>query len=111
MTVSGKSPYNKVDFIKKAGIVQRFYSVNPNPLDKPSPNNIKSTPERGFLRIDNVDELYDDLRRMINESKEFFSSMLPKRELGRIIEMASREKTYEKKAEKFLKLLRGVGNG
>jgi len=105
-----KTYYNKVDFLKKAGIIQRFYSVNPNPLDKPSLNNIKNTPEKGFLRIDEISELYDDLRRIIKEDKEFFSSMLPKKELGRIIEIANKELTYEKKAEKFLRLLRGIEN-
>ena len=100
--------YRKVDFLKKAGIIQGFYSVNPNPLDKQSKNNIKSTPERGFLRIDEINELYDNLRHIIKEDKEFFSSMLSKKELGRLIEIASKEPTYEKKAEKFLRLLRGI---
>lgn len=105
-----KTYYKKVDFLKKAGIIQGFYSVNPNPLDKPSKNNIKSTPEKGFLRVDKINELYNNLEHIIEEYKEFFSSMLPKKELGRIIEVANREPTYEKKAEKFLILLRGIKN-
>jgi len=105
-----KTYYKKVDFLKKAGIIQGFYSVNPNPLDKPSKNNIKSTPEKGFLRVDKINELYNNLEHIIEEDKEFFSSMLPKKELGRIIEVANREPTYEKKAEKFLILLRGIKN-
>jgi len=105
-----KTYYNKVDFLKKAGIIQRFYSVNPNPLDKPSDDNIKSTPAKGFLRIDKISELYGDLKSIIKEDKEFFSSMLPKKKLGRIIEMASRESTDEEKAEKFLRLLREFEN-
>ena len=100
--------YRKVDFLKKAGIIQGFYSINPNPLDEQNKNNIKSTPDRGFLRIDEIDELYDALRCMIKEDKEFFSSMLSKKELGRFIEIANKEPTYEKKAEKFLRLLRGI---
>ena len=103
-----KTYYRKVDFLKKAGIIQGFYSVNPNPLDKQSKNNIKSTPERGFLRIDEINELYDNLRHIIKEDKEFFSSMLSKKELGKFIEIASKEPTYEKKAEKFLISLRGI---
>ena len=102
--------YRKVDFLKKAGIIQGFYSVNPNPLDEPSKDNIKGTPERGFLRIDEINEFYDNLRNIIKEDKEFFSSMLSKKELGRLIEIASKEPTYEKKAEKFLRLLRGIGD-
>ena len=107
-TPIAKMYYRKVDFLKKAGIIQGFYSVNPNPLDEPNKDNIKSTPERGFLRIDEINELNDNLRHIIKEDKEFFSSMLPKKELGRIIEIASKELTYEKKAEKFLRLLRGI---
>ena len=115
IVVIGNTPitkmyYRKVDFLKKAGIIQGFYSVNPNPLDEPSKDNIKGTPERGFLRIDEINELYDNLRHIIKEDKEFFSSMLPKKELGRIIEIASKELTYEKKAEKFLRLLRGLAD-
>jgi len=102
--------YKKVDFLKKAGIIQGFYSVNPNPLDRPSKNNIRTTPEKGFLRVDKINELYNNLEHIIEEDKEFFSSMLPKKELGRIIEVANREPTYEKKAEKFLILLRGIKN-
>jgi len=105
-----KTYYKKVDFLKKAGIIQGFYSVNPNPLDRPSKNNIRTTPEKGFLRVDKIDELYNNLKHIIEEDKEFFSSMLPKKELGRIIEVANREPTYEKKAEKFLILLRGIKN-
>ncbi len=113
IVVIGNTPitrtyYNKVDFLKKSGIVQGFYSLNPEPIDHESKDNIKSTPEKGFLRIDEIEELYNELRHIINEEREFFSSMLPKRELGRIIELASKEKTYERKAEKFLRLLRGI---
>ena len=113
IVVIGNTPikrtyYAKVDYLRKAGIIQRFYSVNPDPLDTRNSDNIKSTPQRGFLRIDRVSELYKDLRNIMEGNGEFFSSMLSKRELGRIIEIANREPTYERKAEKFLELLRGI---
>jgi len=44
------------------------------------------------------------------EEKEFFSSMISKVKLGKLIEIANEERTYEKKAERFLKLLRGNEN-
>ncbi len=111
--VAGNTPitktyYKKVDFLKKAGIVQGFFSLNPNPLDNPSGDNIKKTPEGGFLRIDNDSELFGTLKNLLENDKEFFSSMISKRELGRIIEIANEEPTYEKKAERFLELLRGI---
>ncbi len=104
-----KTYYKKVDFLKKSGVIQGFYSVNPKPLDTENhSNNIKRTPEGGFLRIDNPKELYDNLVVLLKSNMEFFSSMISKIELGKIVEKANREDSYEKKAEKFLKLLRGT---
>ena len=40
----------------------------------------------------------------------FFGGMKPKNELGKFIEIANKEDSYEKKAEKFLNLL-GESNG
>ncbi len=116
IVVVGNTPitkfyYNKVDLLKMSGIVQGFYSVNPKPLNAPGGDNIKSTPRGGFLRVDTPHELYENLRRLIVEDREFFSSMLPKRDLGKIIDMASKERTYEAKAEKFLLLLRRLNYG
>jgi len=95
---------SKVDHLKQAGILQGVWSVNPNPLD--NKESIKSTPKKGFLRFDSIQELYSALEDIINQKMEFFSSMKNKLELGKIIEIANSEKDYEKKAEKFLKLLK-----
>ena len=103
-----KNYYQKVDFLKKAGIVQGFFSVNPKPLDKDDKVNIKSTPGKGFIRIDSTDELYETLEKLIKENKEFFSALISKSSLGKIIEKANQASTYEEKAEMFLKLLRGI---
>jgi hypothetical protein len=43
---------------------------------------------------------------LLREEREFFSSMQTKDGLGKIIELANKETTYEKKAEKFLELIR-----
>jgi len=102
-----ESYYEKVDHLKKTGIIQGFYSVNPQPLDDPThKNNIKSTPKRGFLRFDSYEELRQELINLLSEEREFFSGMKTKKELGKIIEIANHEPTYERKAEVFLKLLR-----
>ncbi len=102
-----ESYYEKVDHLKKTGIIQGFYSVNPQPLDNPThKNNIKSTPKRGFFRFDSYKELKQELVNLLSEEQEFFSGTKTKKELGKIIEIANREPTYEKKAEVFLKLLR-----
>ena len=102
-----ESYYEKVDHLEKAGIIQGFYSVNPQPLnDSTHKDNIKSTPNEGFLRFDSYEELRQELINLLSEEREFFSGMKTKKGLGKIIEIANREHNYEKKAEVFLKLLR-----
>lgn len=99
------SYYSKVDQLKISGIVQDFWSVNPRPLDD-GKENIKETPKKGFHRFDNINELGDSFNVMLDGEQDFFSSMKNKKGLGRIIELANKENTYEKKAEMFLKLIR-----
>ncbi|MEW6615521.1 MAG: hypothetical protein AB1401_08670 [Thermodesulfobacteriota bacterium] len=43
---------------------------------------------------------------MLAEERNYFSSMKSKNELGKIIETANLEGTYEKKAEVFLRLIK-----
>jgi len=97
--------YSKVDHLKMAGIIQGFWSVNPNPLDN-SQENIENTPKGGFRRFDNFDEVKKSFVTLLSETRNFFSSMKTKNELGKIIELANQEQTYERKAEVFLKLIR-----
>ncbi len=95
----------KVDHLKKSGVIQGFWSVNPKPLDD-NGDNIKNTPINGFIRMDSYAELESNLQLFTSNKQEFFSSMKTKKDLGVIIEIASREKELEKKAEKFLSLIR-----
>ncbi|MFH1408022.1 MAG: hypothetical protein ABIJ36_00520 [Patescibacteria group bacterium] len=100
-----KSYYEKVDHLKKNGIIQSFWSINPNPLDN-NGENIKSTPYEGFYRFDNYEELKQNTLNLLKEEREFFSSMQTRERLGEFIGIAARENTYEAKALKFLELLR-----
>lgn len=102
-----KSYFEKVDHLLSAGIIQGFWSVNPNPLDKNS-DNLKRTSKNGFIRMDSYDELKQELDNLLLKKREFFSSMKSKKELGVIIEIANREIDFEAKAEKFLELIREV---
>jgi hypothetical protein len=79
--------------------------LNPQPLDSEA-TTIKTTPANGFIRIDSYTELKSNLKQLISEPLEYFSSMKAKKELGRIIEIANQETDLEKKAEKFLSLIR-----
>lgn len=100
-----ESYYSKVDHLKKAGIMQGFWSVNSNPLDN-NGNNIKNTMENGFVRMDSNSELENYLEALFSTELEFFSSMKSKNDLGKIIEIANQEMEYEQIAEKFLSLIR-----
>jgi len=100
-----KNYYNKVDHLKKSGIIQGFWSVNPHPLENEE-ENIKQTKQMGFYRFDNYQELKQFSLKLLTEEKEFFASMQTKRRLGEIIEIANQEQTYEGKAQRFLELLR-----
>lgn len=94
---------NKVDHLKKAGIIQGFWSVNPKPREVET---LKNTENSGFIRMDTYEELMEHLGSLIEEKREFFSGMKTKKQLGKTIEIANKEETYEKKAEKFLQLIR-----
>jgi hypothetical protein len=96
----------KVDHLFHAGIIQGFWSVNPKPLDN-NGSNLKQTPANGFIRMDSYNELKRNLDNLLSEAREFFSSMKSKKELGKIIEIANKEPAFEKKAEKFLSLIKG----
>lgn len=102
-----KSYYLKVDHLKVSGIIQGFWSVNPEPLDSKDKENIKKTVHQGFYKYDDFNELKKSVENLLTEERSFFSSMKSTKELGRIIEIANKEQTYEKKAEVFLKLLKG----
>jgi len=101
--VIGNTPINpgyfqKVDHLKQNGIIQGFWSINPNPLDN-NGENIKNTPKNGFYRFDSYDELKEKSLGLLKEERQFFSSMQSKKKLGEIIEIANKEQTYEQKAE------------
>lgn len=99
------SYYEKVDHLKQNGIIQGFWSINPVPLDS-NKDNIKNTPKNGFYRFDDYENLKEKALALLEEEREFFSSMQSRKRLGEIIEIADKEPTYEKKAQRFLELLR-----
>ena len=101
--------FNKVDHLKSNGIIQGFWSINPNPLDN-NGENIKNTPKNGFYRFDSYDELKEKSLDLLKEERQFFSSMQSKKKLGEIIGIANKEQTYEQKAEKFLQLIKNSGD-
>jgi len=100
-----QSYYAKVDNLKKYGVIQGFWSLNPSPLDN-NGENIKHTPDNGFIRFDSFMELHESILSLLKEERTFFAGMKTRKELGEIIAIANREESYEKKAERFLTLMR-----
>lgn len=99
-----KHYYEKVDHLKKCGIIQGFWSINPKPSD--STDTLKYTDEKGFIRMDTQEEFISNLDKSIAQNLTFFSSMISKKCLGDIIITSNKEETLEEKAEKFLQLIR-----
>ena len=93
----------KADYLKHAGLIQGFWSLNPFPLNHG--NTRKSTPKKGFYRFDNTSELKIHLNQLFNQDLNFFSGMESPRNLGKLIEIANKEESYENKGLKFLNLL------
>jgi hypothetical protein len=108
IVVLGNSPITdsyikKVDFLKTAGVIQGFWSLNPYPTNTYF---IKETPKKGFQTIDNYETLLFNCHELVNSDMNYFSSMIPKSQLGEIICIANQESTDIAKAEKFLTLIR-----
>ena len=97
----GKSYSKKVDYLKKAGIIQGFISLYPEPLD----SCLKQTNQKGFQTFDNYKSISQFIVDLVRNDFNFFSAMIPKRKLGQIITLASKEKSDLAKAEKFLTLM------
>ena len=96
--------HNKVDHLKQSGVIQGFWSLNPDPRDGIS--TLQKTDNDGFIKIETKTALIEKLEGLVTEETEFFSSMKSKTSLGQIIETANMEETYEAKAQKFLDLIR-----
>lgn len=106
--VLGNSPITdsyikKVDFLKTSGVIQGFWSLNPNPT---TTDFIRETPKKGFQTFLSQEMLTSNCRELVNNDMNYFSSMISKAKLGEIIRIANQETTDIAKAEKFLTLIR-----
>ena len=94
----------KVDNLKRHGIIQGFWSLNPKPLDN-GKESISSTKGSGFIRFDSYKSFKREALNMLQNDLQFFAGMKSKTGLGKFIQIADGEDTYEKKATKFLELI------
>jgi hypothetical protein len=108
VVILGNSPITtnyikKVDLLKTSGVIQGFWSLNPQPTDTEF---VKNTPHLGFQTIIDENQLFENCQELIQTDMNYFSSMISKAKLGDIIKIASQEKDDIAKAEKFLTLIR-----
>lgn len=107
IVVLGNSPItdtykDKVDFLKTSGVVQGFWSLNPNPTNS---DFNKATSKLGFQTISKYENILTLCKELVTSDMNYFSSMLSKSDLGKIIFIASKESDDIKRAEKFLILI------
>lgn len=108
IVILGNSPITdsytkKVDFLKTSGVIQGFWSLNPNPTTS---NFVRETQKFGFQTILNQEMLFENCNYLVSNQMDYFSSMVSKVKLGEIITIANLEKSDVAKAEKFLTLIR-----
>ncbi|MDR1725234.1 MAG: hypothetical protein LBR28_02450 [Bacteroidales bacterium] len=98
-----KNYTKKVDFLKQSGVVQGFWSLNPNPINDKF---INQSPQEAFQTIYNEKQLFDNCKMLVESEFNYFSSMIAKQKLGAIIKISAQEQSDVAKAEKFLSLIR-----
>jgi len=108
--VLGNSPISnsychKVDFLKTAGVIQGFWSLNPKPTES---EYIKHSEKNGFYTPKNINEIEKLVNILLGEKLNYFSSMVSHKKLGEYIRIANEEPSDEAKAKKFLLLIRGI---
>jgi hypothetical protein len=108
--VLGNSPISanyshKVDFLKTAGVVQGFWSLNSKPTES---DFIKKSEKLGFQTIEKIDKIESLIKDLLDVKLNYFSSMISQKKLGEYIRIAHKEPTDEAKAEKFLSLIREI---
>ena len=110
IVILGNSPITesyikKVDFLKTSGVIQGFWSLNPQPTEGKF---IKITPKSGFQTIEIPETLFELSKQLVESDMNYFSSMISKRNLGELISTANKESTNIAKAEKFLNLIKDL---
>ena len=63
------------------------------------------SPKKGFQTIQTTDTILQLCKELVENDMNYFSSMISKNDLGKIISIASKEATDIAKAEKFLILI------
>ena len=106
--VLGNSPItngyrDKVDSLCQSGVIQKFISLYPNPTNS---NHIKNSPSCGFETFESERKVAEYISHILGSEMNYFSAMMHNSQLGKLIDIASREDNDELKGQKFIELLK-----
>lgn len=102
---------DKVDGTVKAGLIQKWISLTPNPLivepsRLPARRNPKLT--TGFLRIDAVSELQELLATTLRTDWRYIGAMVEAKKIGALIKSLDLSQTPDQVGYEFLRRLHGA---
>lgn len=97
-----KNYIHKADILHTKGIIQHFINIYPS-----SENIIYSfsSPKKGFLTMQNVQQLKELIVKLLSIKSIYFSSMISLDKLGEIIKLSAYEKDKILIGTKFLELI------
>lgn len=99
---------DKVDGTVKAGLIQKWISLTPNPLivePKRSPDKRNPKQTMGFLRIDTVAELQELLTTTLTTEWQYIGAMVEAKKIGEIIKSLNLSQAPERVGYEFLRRL------
>ena len=99
---------DKVDGTVKAGLIQKWISLTPNPLIvEPARLSTRRNPKRttGFMRIDTVSELQELLTTTLTTDWQYIGAMVEAKKIGALIKSLDLSRTPEHVGYEFLKRL------
>jgi hypothetical protein len=99
---------DKVDGTVRAGLIQKWISLTPNPLvvepnRSPGKRNPKQT--AGFLRIDSVSELQELLSTVLTSEWQYVGAMVEAKRIGEIIKSLDLSRAPEQIGYEFVRRL------
>lgn len=99
---------DKVDGTVRAGLIQKWLSLTPNPLAvEPTRSSARRNPKQttGFLRIDNIRELQELLETILTTKWQYIGAMVEAKKIGEIIKKLDLSRSAEEIGYEFLSQL------
>ena len=97
--------FDKIDGSVRSGIIQKFLSLNPEPLiiDKSDKNkrNPKNSEGDGYLRIDTIEELSEIIKYYLESEQVFIGAMIKNYDLGKLIKSLNLSNSPEEIGHEF----------